>query len=54
MTKEEKNELFVQFQQWDTNGDGVLSRDEIYEGFCNLYGKVMADEQVVRIFTKKG
>lgn len=37
----------MQFQAWDKNGDGVLSRDEIYEGYKNAYGEVYANEEVV-------
>ncbi len=36
-----------QFQDWDTNGDGVLSREEIYAGYKELYGEVYAEEEVV-------
>jgi calcium-dependent protein kinase len=45
--KEERNKLLNQFQGWDTNGDGVLSRDEIYDGYKLLYGEVVANEEVV-------
>jgi calcium-dependent protein kinase len=47
LTKDERNKLLQQFQQWDTNGDGVLSRDEIYEGYKALFGEVVAAEEVV-------
>jgi calcium-dependent protein kinase len=47
--KEEKNKLLKQFSAWDTNGDGVLSRDEIYQGYKSLYGEVKANEEVVRL-----
>jgi hypothetical protein len=36
-----------QFQEWDTNGDGVLSREEIFAGYKNLYGEIFANEEVV-------
>lgn len=38
------------FQKWDTNSDGVLSKDEIYEGYKELYGEVKAAEDVETIF----
>ena len=47
-TKEERNKLLLQFQAWDKNSDGVLSRDEIYEGYKNMYGEVYANEEVVK------
>lgn len=46
VSKEERNTLLNQFRSWDTNGDGVLSKQEIYEGYCKLYGEVQAQEQV--------
>ncbi len=49
ITKDERNELLSQFQSWDTNGDGVLSREEIFEGYKKLYGDLKANEEVVRI-----
>lgn len=38
MTKEEKNDMIEMFQSLDTNGDGVLSREEIYEGYRQTLG----------------
>jgi calcium-dependent protein kinase len=48
--KEERNKLLNQFMGWDTNGDGVLSRDEIYDGYKSLYGEVVANEEVVLLY----
>ena len=47
ISKEERNELLSQFQAWDRNGDGVLSKDEIYEGYKQLYGEIKAMEEAV-------
>lgn len=47
ISKEERNELLSQFQTWDKNGDGVLSREEIFDGYKQLYGEVKANEEVV-------
>ena len=44
ISKEERKELIKQFQEWDTNGDGVLSRDEIIEGYRKTYGAVDENE----------
>ena len=43
-TKEERNELMKIFTEWDKNGDGVLSKEEILEGYRNVYGSVDEDE----------
>ena len=44
ITKEEQSELRKQFVEWDKNGDGVLSKEEILEGYRNAYGTVDPDE----------
>ena len=49
LNKEETKKLQVQFKSWDKNGDGVLSRDEIYDGYKQLKGEVFASEEVVII-----
>jgi calcium-dependent protein kinase len=49
ITKEEKNQLLAQFQSWDKNGDGVLSRDEIFEGYKALFGELKAKEDIDEI-----
>jgi len=52
LSKEEKNELLVTFQTLDKNGDGVLSREEIYEGYKDILGEVEAQKEVDRIMEK--
>ena len=42
--KDERAELEKQFKEWDLNGDGVLSRDEIIKGYKKTYGKVDENE----------
>ena len=44
VSKEERNELAKQFKEWDKNGDGVLSRQEILDGYKKAYGKVDENE----------
>lgn len=44
ITKEERAELMKQFTEWDKNGDGVLSKNEILEGYRNAYGSADPDE----------
>ena len=53
ISKEERNELLSQFQTWDKNGDGVLSREEIFDGYKQLYGEVKANDEVVGKFVYK-
>ena len=54
ISKEERNELLSQFQAWDKNGDGVLSKDEIFDGYKQLYGELKAMEEAVLINLKLG
>jgi calcium-dependent protein kinase len=49
ISKEERNELLSQFQTWDKNGDGVLSKEEIFEGYKALYGELKASEEADKI-----
>ena len=49
MSKEDKNEMHEIFSSFDKNGDGVLSRDEIFEGYKNILGEVEATKEVDRI-----
>ena len=44
ITKDERNELMKTFLEWDKNGDGVLSKKEILEGYRNTYGTADPDE----------
>ncbi len=49
ISKEDKNELIELFQQFDTNGDGVLTKDEIMEGYKSYLGEVEAEKEAERI-----
>ena len=51
MSKEEKNELLELFQAFDKNGDGVLSKEEIYEGYKSILGEIEASKEVERIMS---
>ena len=42
--KDERHELEKHFKDWDTNGDGVLSKEEIINGYKKTYGKVDENE----------
>jgi len=45
ISKEEKNKLYHEFCSWDKNNDGVLSKEEIYNGYKILLGDVKAQEE---------
>lgn len=40
----------MQFQSWDKNNDGVLSKEEILEGYKKTYGVTNAVQEVVCYF----
>ena len=52
VSKEEKTELLKQFTAWDKNSDGVLSKEEIYDGYKTCYGELQAQQMVDEIFAK--
>jgi hypothetical protein len=39
-----------QFRAIDTNGDGILSREELFTEFQKAYGDIKADELCVKYF----
>lgn len=51
-TKEERNELLKSFQQLDSNGDGVLSREELLIGYKKIMGATEAEEEVNKIMAQ--
>ena len=42
-SKEDREELLKQFRIWDKNKDGVLNKEEILEGYNNVYGTIDPD-----------
>lgn len=42
--KDERLELEKQFKEWDINGDGVLSKNEIIKGYKKVYNHVDENE----------
>lgn len=49
VTKDDKNELLELFQQFDLNGDGVLTKQEILNGYKQILGDVEAELETERI-----
>ena len=50
MEKEKKEELSMVFKQFDKNGDGKLSVEEVMQGYLDHYGKVISEREVHQIF----
>ena len=52
-TKQQDDKLLSIFKQFDTNNDGVLSMDEIREGYKEFFGEqMMFDEELLAIIKK--
>ena len=48
-TKDERNELMKTFQSLDKNGDGVLSKAELMEGYKKTMNEAEAEDEVNKI-----
>lgn len=51
-SSEEKDKLEEIFKFLDTNGDGVLSKDELVEGYSKIYGRASAEQIASETFAK--
>lgn len=50
VSKEETKDLEKMFQQLDKNGDGKLSKQEILEGYEEVFGININEEEVEKMF----
>ena len=50
LSKTERDGLAKVFKDFDKNGDGKLSMQEVKEGYLEHYGKIMSDEEVEQMF----
>jgi len=51
-TKEETSELMKTFQALDANGDGLLSREELIQGYKQIMGEAQAISEVDALLAK--
>jgi len=49
-TKDEREELARVFKLLDKNGDGRLSKDEVQEGYMEIYGKLVSNKEINDMF----
>jgi calcium-dependent protein kinase len=40
--------LLNTFKAFDKNGNGTISREELYEGYKEIYGKQMTEDELVK------
>jgi calcium-dependent protein kinase len=52
LTKEEQDEMLEMFKQFDKNGDGQLSKQEIIEGYQKFFGKSLSVEEADEIMNE--
>lgn len=45
-TKKEQQELINTFKHFDKNGNGTISMEELFEGYKDMYGDTMAEEEI--------
>ena len=50
LSKNEKEQLAKVFKEIDTNGDGVLSLEEVLVGYDKFFGKAKDQEDIIKMF----
>ena len=45
-SKKEQEELLNTFKAFDKNGNGTISREELYEGYKEIYGNTMTPDEL--------
>lgn len=52
VTSEDKHEADKIFKKLDKNNDGVLTKEELVQGYASVYGQDLSEEEVLAIFKK--
>jgi Ca2+-binding EF-hand superfamily protein len=52
LEKDAKKDLTAVFKEFDKNGDGKLSIEEVMNGYLDHYGKVISEREVKQIFSE--
>jgi len=53
VSQSEKEDLLKSFKSLDKNGDGILSKEELIEGYLNFYKDRVKAEQIVEQVVKE-
>ena len=52
VTNDDKIEADKIFKKLDKNKDGILTKEELVQGYAEIYGQDLAEEEIIQIFDK--
>jgi len=52
VTNDDKVEADKIFKKLDKNKDGILTKEELVQGYAEIYGQDLAEEEIIQIFDK--